>query len=78
MMPKGAYFVNTSRGSLVNESDLIQALESGHLAGVATDVLNNEPDINESILYAYAKKSNNERYKKIITELKLKGYKCLK
>ena len=59
MMPKGAYFVNTSRGSLVNESDLILALESGHLAGVATDVLNNEPDINESILYGYAKNTNN-------------------
>lgn len=42
-MKKGAYFINTSRGGIVKESDLIDALESGHLAGAALDVFEDEP-----------------------------------
>ena len=40
---QGAYFVNTSRGGIVNEEDLLKALLSGHLAGVALDVREVEP-----------------------------------
>jgi len=43
LMPPGGYFLNTARGKLVNEADLAQALNSGHLAGVALDVLAHEP-----------------------------------
>jgi len=43
MMKKGAYFINTSRGELVNESDLVEALETKHLAGAALDVFVKEP-----------------------------------
>lgn len=42
-MPSGSYLVNTSRGENLDEVALIEALESGHLAGAALDVLAEEP-----------------------------------
>lgn len=42
-MKKGAYFINTARGELVVEEDLIEALNSDHLAGAAIDVTVTEP-----------------------------------
>jgi len=43
MMPKGAYIVNTSRGALIDEAEMIKALESGHLGGAALDCFEQEP-----------------------------------
>lgn len=37
-MPQGSFFLNLSRGNLVDEAALEAALESGHLAGAALDV----------------------------------------
>lgn len=42
-MRPGSFLVNTSRGGLVVEADLRDALVSGHLAGAGLDVLNHEP-----------------------------------
>ena len=42
-MKPGAFFINTSRGGVVEETALRQALDSGHLGGAAVDVLDAEP-----------------------------------
>lgn len=42
-MKKGSYFINTARGELVVEDDLIEALNSHHLSGAAIDVTVKEP-----------------------------------
>lgn len=42
-MKKGAYLINTSRGVLVDEAALYEALAKGKLSAAATDVLDPEP-----------------------------------
>lgn len=42
-MKEGVYVVNTSRGGIVNEADLYEAVKSGHVAGAALDVSVKEP-----------------------------------
>jgi glycerate dehydrogenase len=42
-MRKDAFLINTSRGGLVEEHDLAEALRTGQIAGAAVDVVSNEP-----------------------------------
>lgn len=49
-MKKGSYLINLARGGVVNETDLREALLSGHLAGAGMDVHENEGEGNISPL----------------------------
>ena len=49
MMKPSAYLINTSRGKLVNEEELILALQEGKIAGVGLDVYYDEPKINKEL-----------------------------
>ena len=43
MMKKTCFLINTSRGPIINEKDLIQALEDDVIAGAGLDVFDKEP-----------------------------------
>ncbi len=43
LMKNGSYVINFARGGIVNEQALISALDSGHIAGSALDVFEQEP-----------------------------------
>lgn len=64
-MKSTAYLINTSRGKIVNENDLIEALEKEQIAGYGADVLSSELEFQESgqikgsALAQYAKSNRN-------------------
>ena len=43
MMKKTAYLINTSRGPIINEQDLVEALKDEKIAGAGLDVYDKEP-----------------------------------
>lgn len=48
-MKDGVYLINTARGGLIVEDDLVDALDSGKVAGAALDVFSEEPTKNTRI-----------------------------
>lgn len=46
----GGYLINVARGKLVNEPDLVAALEAGHIAGAGLDVFVDEPNVPQALL----------------------------
>ena len=83
-MKDGAILINTSRGAVVNEKDVADALKSGKLSAMGTDVLQKEPMLPDCPLYglenciitphiAWAGRETRERLMKIVED-NLKGF----
>ena len=78
-MKTGAFFVNTSRGGVLDESALAEALKSGKLSGAGIDVLTEEPMRADCVLKdvpnllvtphtAWAPLSTRKRLLSVVTE----------
>lgn len=79
LMKDGAILINTARGGIVNEKDAAEALKSGKLSAMGTDVLQTEPMREDCPLYglnnciitphiAWAALETRERLLKIVEE----------
>jgi len=55
----GVILINTSRGPIVDEAALLDALRDGRVSAYGTDVLAQEPNITESPLWQYAQNHDN-------------------
>jgi glyoxylate reductase len=51
IMKKSAFLINASRGAVISESDLIQALKEKEIAGAGLDVYENEPHVTPELTY---------------------------
>ena len=49
MMKSTAYLINASRGPIVHEQALVQALKNNEIEGAALDVYEFEPDITDDL-----------------------------
>ena len=57
-MARKPLIINTARGGLVNEADLITALDTGQISGAGFDVLTSEPPADDHILMQNLHRSN--------------------
>lgn len=64
-LPAGSYLINTARGGVVDTSAIPGAIASGHLAGAAFDVLEQEPPVNDALVEAW-KNPQHPAYHKVL------------
>lgn len=64
-LPTGSYLINTARGGVVDTSAIPDAIASGHLAGAAFDVLEQEPPVNDALVDAW-KDPQHPAYHKVL------------
>jgi len=59
-MKKGSVLINTSRGELVDEGDIIKSITDGHLGGYGTDVISDEfGNVSDSKLVKFSRENDN-------------------
>lgn len=51
MLPKGAGIINVGRGGHLQENDLLEALDNGHLSGAVLDVMAHEPPVADHVFW---------------------------
>lgn len=64
-LPTGSFLINTARGGVVDTSAIPDAIASGHLAGAAFDVLEQEPPVNDVLVEAW-KNPQHPAYHKVL------------
>lgn len=50
IMKPGSYLINASRGKMIDEQALVDALKKGIIVGAALDVYENEPEVNQGLI----------------------------
>jgi D-3-phosphoglycerate dehydrogenase/C-terminal binding protein len=65
-LPAGSYLINTARGGVVDTSAIPGAIASGHLAGAAFDVLEQEPPVNDALVEAWQNPDHPAYHKVLI------------
>ena len=86
IMKKNSILINTSRGPIVNESDLIEALQNDTIAGAGLDVFDKEPlpqdhklrFLNNALLFPHIGFVTFENYSKFYTQMMENLDSCLK
>ncbi len=71
MMKRGSLLINTARGGLVETAALLDALDSGHLAGAAMDVLEEEGYVQDEIVLLHQSHPSQQQLKTVLADHEL-------
>lgn len=78
-LQEGSFIINTCRGAIINEADLIRVIKEGHIAGAGLDVLVEEPPLkNHELLHldeVYV--TPHSSYVSVESEYELRSRTCL-